>query len=97
MTQTEGSEPVQTGLTEFGRAVWGTAARRGFTTQRGLAHAMGMSHDAVYNYLHGRTTVPPRMLHALDGALRLTEDERWELSWVFAWGETTKEKGEEVA
>ena len=93
MPQAEGDRSVQMGLTEFGRIVWGMAAKRGHTTQRGLASSIGMSHDALYNYLHGRTTVPPRMLHLLDKALGLTEEEKWELSWTFAWGETIREKG----
>lgn len=86
-------------MTEFGRAVWVLAAKRAITTQQGLTRALGegFSHDSVRNYLHGRTAVPTRFLHALDAALDLTEDERVDLAMVYAWGETLRKPLTRVA
>jgi hypothetical protein len=84
-------------MTEFGREVWVLAAKRGITSQRGLAREIDdavtqkVNHDTVRNYLHGRTSVPPRFLHQLDATLGLTEEEKAELGRIYAWGQTTWE------
>jgi hypothetical protein len=77
--------------------VWVVAAKRGITSIRGLARRLEAAtsepvhHDTVRNYLHGRTTVSPRFLKALDAGLGLTGEEKHALAQVFAWGQTKRE------
>jgi hypothetical protein len=83
-------------MTEFGREVWVLAAKRGITSQRGLARVLSeacgrrVRHDTVRNYLHGRTSVRYRFLQQLDKRLGLSDEEKDELTWVYAWGETAR-------
>ncbi len=81
------------GLTEFGRELWALAAKRGITAWRALARRMGISHETLRNYTHGRSPMPPRTLKAFSRAMGLTEAEKKALAWVYAWGETTTEEG----
>ena len=92
LTVLDKGRQVQKRLTEFGQEMWMAAAKRGITTQTVLARKMGITNDKLHNYMHGRSSVPPSALKALDKALTLTEDEKERLAWTFAWGRTTREK-----
>jgi hypothetical protein len=78
-------------MTVFGYEVWVLAAKRGITTQRQLTRliteATGerISHDAVSNYLFGRSVVSYKFPKALAEDLRLDKEERARLADAFTY------------
>jgi hypothetical protein len=88
------SKPVPD-LTEFGMCVYKLMLSRGYKTVGRLAADMRedsevgfkITRQAISNYTTGKRNVPAPFVVRLADILDLTEKERRELAWAFAYGQ----------
>lgn len=82
-------------LTDFGLSVYTLMLSRGYKAVTKLAAAMTQDEEdgfkitrqVVSNYITGKRKVPASFVVRLAEVLNLSEDEKAELAWAFAYGQ----------